>query len=79
MLFTLSGRVFHSNAQLTANTKGIAAAVGIAFFGGNTQLNNGVSALSSQSILAQHQRVGVAILGMTHYNHIVNTGGHAIV
>ena len=23
--------------------------------------------------------MGVAILGMTHYNHIVNTGGHAIV
>ena len=47
VLFTLSGRVFHSSAQLTANTKGIAAAVGIAFFGGNAQLNNGVSALPS--------------------------------
>ena len=47
VLFTLSGRVFHSSAQLTANTKGIATAVGIAFFGGNTQLNNGVSALPS--------------------------------
>ena len=79
MLCALSGRICHSNSQLTGNTEGSAATIGVAFLCRNAPLNDGSCALLFQSILAQHHRMGVSVSGIAHSNHIVDTDGHAIV
>ena len=79
MLRAISGRILHSCGLLTANTKGGIATVAVAFLGDNTPFNDRICALPTQSVLAQHHRMGVSVSGIAHSNHIVDTDGHAIV
>ena len=79
MLLALSGRICYCNSQLAGNTEGSAAAVGVAFLCSNAPLNAGDCTLPTQSVLAQHHCMGVAVLGMAHGDHIVNTDGHTVI